>query len=71
MRWTDLGMRARTAEELRKLNCTSLEIAKAIGCSTTLVNYWLNEEGVPSHSYLKRLYGIGCDILYIITGVHQ
>ena len=71
MRWTDWDMRARSAEELRKLGDTPQEIAKIIGCSDTLVRYWLNEEGVPSHLYLKRLYEIGCDILYIITGVRQ
>lgn len=71
MRWTDWEMRKRSAEELNKLGDTPQEIAKIIGCSDTLVRYWLNEEGVPSHRYLKRLYEIGCDILYIITGVRQ
>lgn len=71
MRWTDWGMRARTVEELNKLGDTPQEIAKIIGCSDTLVRYWLNEEGVPSHLYLKKLYELGCDILYIITGVRQ
>ena len=71
MRWTDWEMRARSVEELKKLGDTPQEIAKIIGCSDTLVRYWLNEEGVPSHLYLKKLYEIGCDILYIITGVRQ
>lgn len=71
MRWTDWEMRARAAEELNKLADTPQEIATIIGCPTSLVKYWLNEEGVPSHLYLKRLYEIGCDILYIITGVRQ
>lgn len=71
MRRMDCEMRARTAEELRKLGDTSWEISKIVGCSETLVRYWLNEEGVPSHFYLKKLYELGCDILYIIVGVRQ
>ena len=71
MRRMDCEMRARTAEELRKLGNTSWEISKIVGCSETLVRYWLNEEGVPSHFYLKKLYELGCDILYIIVGVRQ
>lgn len=71
MRWTDWPMRERSVEELRKLGDTPQEIAKLIGCSDTLVKYWLNEEGVPSHFYLKKIYELGCDILYIITGVRQ
>lgn len=54
-----------------KLGDTACEIAKLIGCSESLVRYWLNEEGVPSHFYLQRLHELGCDILYIITGVRQ
>lgn len=71
MRWTDLDMRKRTVEELNKLGDTPQEIAKVIGCKDQAVRHWLNEEGVPSHLYLKRLYEVGCDILYIITGVRQ
>lgn len=71
MRRMDCEMRARTAEELRKLGDTSWEISKIVGCSETLVRYWLNEEGVPSHFYLKKLYELGCDILYIIVGIRQ
>lgn len=71
MRQTDISMRVRTAEELRKLGDTPTKVAKRIGCSTELARYWLNEEGVPSHFYLKKMYELGCDILYIITGVRQ
>lgn len=71
MRRMDVKMRSRAAEELNKLGDSSYEIAKLIGCSDNLVRYWMNEEGVPSHFYLNRLYELGCDILYIITGVRQ
>lgn len=73
MRRTDWSMRARTVEELEKLGDTAYEIAKLIGCGSSerLVKNWLNEECVPSHFYLNRLYELGCDILYIITGVRQ
>lgn len=73
MRRTDWSMRERTAEELNKLGDTNYKIAKTIGCgcSERLVKYWRNQEGVPSHFYLKRLHELGCDILYIITGVRQ
>ena len=73
MRRTDLAMRKRTVEELKRLADTPTEIAKVIGhgCSDSLVRYWLNEEGVPSHFYLNCMHEVGCDILYIITGVHR
>lgn len=71
MRQTDWTMRKRTAEELMKLSDTAREIAKLVGCSENLVKYWLNEEGVPSHFYLNKLHNLGCDILYIITGVRR
>ena len=68
MRETDLDMRHRAAEEIRMLGCNPYQIAKALGCCQSLVRYWLNEEGLPSHSYLKRIHDCGGDILYIITG---
>ena len=71
MRTTDVNMRIRTVEELSKISDDHIEVARIVGCSTTLARYWMNEEGVPSHLYLKRLYELGCDVLYIITGVRQ
>lgn len=73
MKRNDWSMRTRAVEELKKLGDTPAEISKLIGCgsSETLVRHWINEECVPSHFYLKRLYELGCDILYIITGVRQ
>ncbi len=71
MRMTDVGMRKRTVEELNKLSDYPPDVAKMVGCSDTLARYWMNEEGVPSHYYLNKLYILGCDILYIITGVRQ
>ena len=71
MKATDFKMRKRTVEELKKLGDTPQEIAKVIGCKDQLVRHWLDEECVPSHIYMNRLYEVGCDILYIITGVKQ
>ena len=71
MRKTDVNMRKRTVEELSKISTYPPEIARQVGCPDALARYWMNEEGVPSHYYLKRLYELGCDILYIITGVRQ
>ena len=68
MREPDFDMRHRAAEELRKLGGNNYRIAKALGCSCKLVRYWLDEEGMVSPSYLKRIHEQGGDILYIITG---
>lgn len=71
MRKTEVNMRNRTVEELNKLNKSPYEIAKLLGCPTSLVNYWMGREGVPSHYYLEKLHHLGCDILYIIVGERQ
>ena len=71
MRRTEIGMRNRTVEELSKLGKTPYELGKMLGCKTRLVNYWFDKDGVPSHYYLNKLHNLGCDILYIITGVKK
>lgn len=71
MRKTEFNMRERTVEELSKLGKSPYELGKILGCPTSLVNYWMDKQGVPSHYYLEKLYHLGCDILYIITGVRQ
>lgn len=68
MRPTDPDMCTRTAAELRKLGKSPTEIGRLLGCKQQLVSFWMREEGVPCAMYLKKLHGIGCDIMYIITG---
>ena len=68
MRPTDTSIRDRLIEELSWVGETPLEIAKVIGCPSNLVKYWLDGVYTPSAFYLSKLHGVGCDVLYILTG---
>ena len=61
----------RLREELEKLNKNGWsvnDIADELRCTTVTVRLWRNGTKFPSAVYLRDLYEIGCDIMYILTG---
>lgn len=61
----------RLQEELQKLReqgWTSVDIADELRCHKTTVSHWRRGIAFPDIRYLRDLYEIGCDIMYIITG---
>lgn len=68
MRYKDPGIPRRAAEELYKLPGTNREIAQRIGCNPNSITDWEVGRTIPSAYYLKRMYEIGCDVIYILTG---
>ena len=69
MRIRDASITERTIEEISKLGPTPYDIGKIVGCPTQLVRYWLDGIYMPSAFYLRRFHEIGCDVMYILTGV--
>lgn len=64
-------MRIRLREELDKLHENGwswADIADELRCSKSLVSRWRCGSLFPDTCYLRDLYEIGCDIMYIITG---
>ena len=70
MRYNDVNITDRVIEEVSKLGNNAYQIGKIVGCSTQLVQSWLDGVYVPGAYYLRRLHEIGCDVLYILTGKH-
>lgn len=68
MKKAELEMRRRLSEELNKLGWTNAEIADELRCSKAIVTLWRQGERFPGPVYLRDLYEIGCDIMYILTG---
>lgn len=63
------SMNVRMAEELEALGISNSEAARRLGCNKTLISQWIRGTNHPSAYYLARLYDLGCDIVYILTGV--
>ena len=68
MRRTDPEMTMRLAEEIFRLGLGNVELAQKIGCEPNTICLWTSGRGVPYAWYLARLYEVGCDIIYILTG---
>ena len=58
----------RLQEELNKLGWSNTDIADELLCTDATVSHWRCGITFPNIRYLRDLYEIGCDILYIITG---
>lgn len=64
-------MRIRLCEELHRLReqgWSGVDIADELLCSKSTVSRWQNGTLFPNPCYLRDLYEIGCDIMYILTG---
>lgn len=59
-------MHERLCEQLYELGSKPGIIAARIGCDVQLVIAWLRGTSLPGARYLKRLYDLGCDIIYIL-----
>lgn len=68
MKKRDPEMSARLVEEIFRLGYTQTELAKMLGCNYNSVTRWLNNGDVPYGYYMKRLYEVGADVVYILTG---
>ena len=68
MKRYDSYMTDRLVEELYKISDNNVVIAKKIGCDRRNVSYWIGGHSVPNAYYLKSMYEIGMDVIYILTG---
>jgi transcriptional regulator with XRE-family HTH domain len=68
MRRTDPDMTSRLAEEIFRLGLNNTELSRKIGCYDATISMWLSGRSTPYAYYLARLYEVGCDVIYILTG---
>lgn len=68
MRNTNLAMRSRCLEELKKIAPDHVTLARRYGFQTNQTRLWWYEENIPSAPSLAKLHTLGVDIYYIITG---
>lgn len=60
----------RLAEEIDALPMKKSLVALWLGCGESLLHTWLRGDHRPNAYYLAKLYFLGCDIVYILTGIH-
>ena len=71
MAGADLQIGKRAYQEAMRI-CESASIANnMIGCNSKGHVYKWNEGVAPSAKYLQRLYYMGADVIYILTGMRQ
>lgn len=63
-------MNVRLAEEVDSLPMSHKEVIRQLECSSSVLYNWLNGKARPSPFYLAKLYLLGCDVIYILTGIH-
>ena len=68
MKFSDPMMAPRLAEELLRTGLRNVDLAKALGCTPHTITYWLAGGGTPQAYYLAKMYKIGMDVIYILTG---
>lgn len=62
-------MHIRLGEELRALGISHKEVIRLLGCGNSALYPWLRGTTRPSPYYLAKLYLLGCDVIYILTGI--
>lgn len=67
MKNTNPGIGYRAYSEALRLFQTAKEAAKVIGCGKNVVYSWMNGTS-PSAMHLARLYFLGADVIWILTG---
>lgn len=65
---TEPAMLLRLREEITKLGWSDTDIADELRCSKESVSTWRSGVGFPGPVFLRDLYELGCDIMYILTG---
>ena len=60
----------RLVEEIEALPMKKSLVALWLGCEESLLRTWLRGVHRPNAYYLTKLYFLGCDIVYILTGKH-
>ena len=58
----------RLAQERRRLNYTELQIAQLLGVQLEVYLQYESGEDDPGIFSMQRLYSIGFDVMFIITG---
>ena len=71
MAGADFQIGKRAYQEAMRI-CESAAIANnMIGCNSKGHVYKWNEGVAPSAKYLQRLYYMGADVIYILTGIRK
>lgn len=66
----DIGMGYRAAAKVRRLFSSTKQAAIQIGCGKNTIHEW--SYGIaPSAFYLRRLYELGADVIWILTGKRE
>ena len=69
MEYKDFAGRFRQLWIESDLPKTQKELAKIIGCSQAMVNFWVNAAKLPSMDTALKLSGMfGCNIEWLLTG---
>lgn len=65
----DPEMTPRLVEEIYRVSESNTDLARELGCSDTTVYQWITGSTIPYAYYLAKLYDLGCDIIYVLTGM--
>lgn len=62
-------MHIRLREEVDSLPMSHKEVMRRLECGNSALYTWMRGTTRPSAYYLGKLYLLGCDVIYILTGI--
>lgn len=63
-------LHVRLTEEVNALPMSHKEVIRRLECGNSVLYTWLDGRAKPSAYYVAKLALLGCDIVYILTGIH-